>query len=210
MRSTRLCAILCVVATGTACAVDFCLGRVPAAQSQILPVHTFPLQIAKWHGGPEIPVDPQTYASIPTAIISDRLYEDPEGHLIDLTLVTAATGNDLHDQSICLPDQGWKTLDSGTTRLGSQLVNILHSEHAGQNITCLYWRTGTYSPQLSQHQWLREAEKLREHFYHTSLDCSLEVRILSNSDYNSPVTLSTFTNPLIPAVNRFVAAHGTS
>jgi EpsI family protein len=202
MRQSEICAAICCITLLAACLADYGFGKLPMATPQRLPVESFPTSLGAWQGGDVMPVDPDVQAQLPSAKIIERMYTDPAGHVIDLTLVTANDSLDIHDPSICLPAQGWKILNSSSMSYGSQAANILDLDESGQKMTTVYWWTGCYPPKLSNHIWVQYAAKIQKHFVHARELDSLMVRIMSDSNTNSNATLNNFVQSVMPAVKQ--------
>ena len=119
------------------------LPAVHAMASRRVPVETFPRKIGEWTAGKDQRVDPSVLQRLSTANIVDRNYRNPAGQDIDLTLVTASNGGDLHNPKICFPAQGWRLGDEKVIHIGGRSANYMIASQNGAQFEVIYWLTGS-------------------------------------------------------------------
>ncbi|HLV79114.1 MAG TPA: exosortase-associated EpsI family protein [Chthonomonadaceae bacterium] len=125
-----------------ALAADHALGRLVFNNPPRLPVESFPRAIGEWKAGPDQPVDPSIREKLPTATIVDRVYQNGFGQPVELTLVSAQDYNDLHDQRLCLPAQGWQISDPKLVAIAGRQINFVSAARNDEKIEMLFWLAG--------------------------------------------------------------------
>lgn len=209
MRNTTLYIVAGFVLIGLALAVDYGLGPVPIAISRLLPVSHFPAQFADWSVSADRPVDPYVQDILPHAIISDRIYTDVVGRTMDLTLVSSADENELHDPLSCFSGQGWQLLNRHTVIIEGQPMTLATAAQDNMSIPIAYWFTGFYLPRPSPNPMVRQLSAMRlqllgGHLVHHREGQSLLVRVMDLTPNPDPNGIKDFLHDCSPSLNAFI------
>jgi exosortase D (VPLPA-CTERM-specific) len=180
--------------------------RVPMIQS----FDHFPLQIGPWQGRRTY-MDPQIFERTDADSYFDADFSNSGREPVSLYIAhyesQASAGGLGHNPANCMTGSGWKTLESGTTRIAPNLpANYLLLERQGVRLLVYYWN-------IQQGQWEALSSARVYKFYtifsalrrHRS-DWAL-IRLIApvNSDVQAArERLATFGQQLVPLLPQFI------
>jgi EpsI family protein len=189
MQKSKIFALISFVMVLTALAADHTIGRLPLLAARKAPVERFPKHIQGWTAGPDNPVDPEIQKTLATATVVDRNYTNPSGQSVQLLLVSASQGNDVHNPMICFPGQGWQITDRRTIRVDSQDATVMTAKLDETRLCVLYWISDAEPSPQEESPWLRNLRTIRRWFVTADEGRSLLVRVTAPGDAqnNAPV-----------------------
>ena len=190
MQNTKILGLMAVAMLTTAAIACRTIPRMETS-TRLLPVDSFPRQIADWKSNENIPTDPEVQAKLPTAHILERDYTNSSGKIANLMLVTATDDEDFHKPTACLPSQGWALQHRQTILIDGQTVNVLNAIQNNSGFTVLYYWIKLKGSPPPSHSLLGAAATLRRHLVHEEM--SLFVRVVMTDRPEDRTDLDRFT-----------------
>ena len=124
-------------------------GADPVAVPLEVPLSSFPLDLAGWHGeeGPDL--DPEMRKALGADDYLNRFYENSDRAMVGLYVAYYAAqrqGDSIHSPQHCLPGNGWHPIEHGRVSVeaaGQRFpVNRYVVEKRGDRQLVLYWFQG--------------------------------------------------------------------
>ncbi|MEJ5298878.1 MAG: exosortase C-terminal domain/associated protein EpsI [Armatimonadota bacterium] len=192
MQGTQIRLVVCIVLALAALVVNRAVGRLTYDKMEVLPVHTFPKQVGEWKFVRELEQDPQVMKHLPSAVVTDRIYERKDGRTVNLTLLSAREYVDFHDPWFCFRGQGFQMSPKQRATLAGQPLDEVVAEKDGYRLRAVYWWKGRAAerPKYAPEQWNRIlALKAR---LQGRQEASLQIRILTVDEPDARGVLEDF------------------
>ncbi|MCC6484195.1 MAG: EpsI family protein [Armatimonadetes bacterium] len=142
MSKPAIFSVVCLIMATVALAANRGIAPVESDTLQRLPVEKFPKQVDTWAMVDDRPTDPEVQKAVPTARIVDRIYQDKNGRLINLTLLTATDYADFHDPNICFPGQGFSLTQERHREIAGQPGRYMVAQRQDVRQQVFYWWSG--------------------------------------------------------------------
>ena len=194
MRSTPLCARWGLFLMLLALAANL---LTPTGAARRLPrpdANAFPRHAGEWRNDSDRPIPELTVKSLPTATLIDRIYANPQGEAVELTLVSAERAEDAHDPEACLPGWGWTLENARSLTLDGQAMRSAHARQNGQEMDVLFWWD---VPDADATHWLMRLQVLR---VETQGRGSILIRLTTPATPHSEASLQAFARRLLPTL----------
>lgn len=180
MQKTQILNITAIVLAAVAAVACLFVGRIPIGQTRAVSIKDFPRQVAEWKDVEDRPEDPSLRAELQSATMVERIYRGSDGQDVDLLLLTASDPGDFHDPTVCLPSQGWQTLNQSVVMRDDQTINKIGAKLDDRVINLMYWQMGDFASKRAATPFMRNLYSLRSILVRNEEGTCLVVRIITH------------------------------
>ena len=199
MQNAKILNIAAIALCLAAVVAVYFVTRIRVGETRAIAIDGFPKQIAQWKAIVDRPEDAGLKAELPSAHMVERIYQDPQGHQIDLLLLTSTDPQDFHDPTVCLPSQGWDTLGQSSLTCAGHPVHQILARLEDRVVNLMFWPIGDFASQHSTGT-LRALYKIRSKMVKTEEGTCLIVRIISHGDAEGQQEALQFIDAIQPSI----------
>ena len=212
MSSARNVVILILLAISGA--LTYAGPRLDLPKPRVLPVASFPKKIGVWTAIDDRPADETTKKALPTAVMSDRDYRNPNGRVVSLLLLTASEMKDIHSPAVCMPGSGWQTRSDELLVIDGQKVTARVMATDDRPFLVWFWYPSVPYPEPKNplvrklYRWRLQAPGTYRPDTIADLSTSLLVRVITPDTPGAREDIRAFVDAIRPHLRDLMSGAG--